>query len=403
LCSNTHFAWLLNCFTLPLQPFTALNTLRADAPLLLRHSFTKRMSVYMRIFILMLLLQVCASCRPDKTPPATAAGSLLPTASARKPDAEKNKAVAASIVFQSSDGGGTWQDIGAGLPGDFLTNCIYAANGEVLLGTEAGLYRRSGAAEASKWEKDLLAPAFISAIFPGQNGLYLSSFRSGLYQRVGASDLWVAVYTDFKNKGLRCIFEGTDGAVFIGCDSGIFKSSDDGKTWKQVWTGGMVLDIVAAGDVLVGGGEKGVLRSVDGGEHWTSALYENIMSKKTGVLKDRFVTIFGTEDPTRPDPKGITRRLRISADGGKTWQRPEQPLLPIQGAYQMDVRLSQMLDVYEVVQAGEHLFCSFDAGVFRSSDQGKTWEPVLLSQGKGKFNITVSGKVVYAALGSVGC
>lgn len=206
-----------------------------------------------------------------------------------------------------------------------------------------------------------------------------------------------------KDKTVRTVLETADGALFVGCDSGIFKSTNNGQTWKQVFEEGIVLNIVEMGGVLIGGSVNGVLRSTDGGEHWNYALNENILAKKTGLIGNQFVTILGTTDATKLIPEGVTHRLRASDDGGKTWHRLERALFPVQGAYDMDERLSQVKDLYDIIQAGEYLFCSFDAGIFRSSDQGKTWEPVFPTNGQVSFNFAVSGQVIYAVQKSAGC
>lgn len=163
-----------------------------------------------------------------------------------------------------------------------------------------------------------------------------------------------------------------------------------------------IRNIVASGGVLISGGSRGVLRSTDGGEHWNSVLNENILAKKTGLLQNRFVTILGTEDPSVINLNGITSRLRASVDGGKTWQRMEEALLPFLGRYDMDEDLAQTRDIFDIVQIGTPLFCSFYTGIYRSADQGKTWELVFPANDRGSLKLGVSGQVIYAASGG-GC
>jgi Neuraminidase (sialidase) len=358
----------------------------------------------MRIFAFLLFFQSFVACRQDSEKNLSATGTVFSSVEAPRQVPGKARPTAANIVFKSTDGGQTWQDISAGLPEGLQSPSIFAREGEIFLSSESGLYRSSGASETPAWEKEVFPNKNVAEVFASRTGLYTYSPQGGFFQNRWGSGIWIPVYTAMKNKGIRTILETPDGTVLVGCDSGIFKSADAGNTWKQVFKGGMILNIVEAGGVLIGGGLEGVLRSTDGGEHWSSVLNEHILAKKTRVLEGgRFATILGTEDPSKVSPEGITHRLRVSADGGKTWQRMEQTLLPLQGVYDMDARLSQVRDLYDIVQAGEYLFCSFDTGIFRSSDQGKTWEPVLPTKGKGAFNLSVSGKVVYAALGSAGC
>jgi hypothetical protein len=303
------------------------------------------------------------------------------------------------IVFQSVDGGHTWQDVSAGLPEGLFVNCVFAGEGEVVLGTEIGLYRSSVTTAAPVWEKDFFLSERISDISQGLNGRYYSSYENGVFQEIPYTGIWMPRSNNLEDKTVRTVLETGGGALFVGTDSGIYKSADGGNTWKKVFDGGLVLNLVASEGVLIAGGLRGVLRSTDGGEHWDAVLNENILAKKTGLIRDRFVTILGTEDPSVINPEGITSRLRMSADGGKTWQRMEQMLMPLQGVYDMDERLSEARDLYDIVQVGENLFCSFDTGIYRSSDQGKTWELVFSStDNRVLSNMTVSGKVIYAII-----
>lgn len=355
------------------------------------------------LFAFFLFLQSFVSCRltQQQVQPLAVANSgiqyldlgLLSVEEARKPTA--------NIVFRSIDGGQTWQDVSAGLPRDLQVLGLFASDGEVFLGAENGLYRSNSYA-APAWRQELLLSGRVTTLSPGRAGLYAGSYGRGLLQNVAGTDIWRDVTGSLEEKTIQTVLETSNGTLFVGTDNGIFKSADGGQTWKQVFSEGLILNIVEANGVLIGGGLHGVLRSTDSGEHWEYVLNENILAKKTSLIKGRFVTILGTREPSKINPEGITSRLRASADGGKTWQRIEQSLLPIQGRYGMDERLSKVRDIYDIVQVGEYLFCSFDTGIYRSSDQGKRWELVLPANGQSGFNLAVSGQVIYAVPGG-GC
>jgi hypothetical protein len=85
-----------------------------------------------------------------------------------------------------------------------------------------------------------------------------------------------------------------------------------------------------------------------------------------------------------------TRRVRTSYDGGKTWQ-------PI------DAGLPASLNIASIIQVGQYFFCGHPAGIFRSSDKGKTWKLLLPSIKDKVFNLFVSGNVIYAIPGFAGC
>lgn len=352
------------------------------------------------IFVFLLVMQSLGACQQGQDNVQTLAANIVaPSLTV----AENAPPSATDIVFQSEDGGQTWQDVSAGLPKDLQPGVVFADGGEIVLSTQYGLYRSSNTSADLLWKKAFLTEDRITHIFQGSSGLYACSYGRGLFQNLPGTDIWMNLNITLKDRSVRTVLETRDRNLFVGTDNGIFKSADGGQTWKQVCEGGLVLDIVESDGVLIAGGARGVLRSTDGGEHWDVALNESILAKKTGLIGDRFFTILGTKDASKVNPEGITSRLRVSTDGGKTWQRMDRALGPLPCVYEMDERLSEALDIYDIVQAGEYLFCSFDTGIFRSSDYGKSWELVFPSDGKTAFRFAVSGKRIYAVKGFAGC
>ncbi len=366
------------------------------------HQSSKVMQIH--ILALLFFFQSLAACQQAPADAqSVAAANIGFSASASQSDSVQVRPSATGLIFQSIDGGQTWQDMSAGLPKNVQVQGVFASGSDLFLGVDKGLYRSSSSPLAApKWEKEILLDATISNVCAGRAGLYASSYGQGLFQKIPGMAIWENLSYALPDKSVRTVLEAPDGAIFVGTDTGIFKSANNGQTWKQVFADGIILNIVASGGVLIAGGRQGVLRSTDGGEHWNYVLNENILAKKTGLIGDRFVTILGTEDPRKINPLGITSRLRASADGGKTWQRMESALGPVAGIYDMDEHLAEAKDIYDIVQVGTQLFCSFDTGIFRSSDQGKTWELVLAAKDKSNFQLAVSGGVLYAVPGG-GC
>lgn len=359
----------------------------------------------MQIHILAFLFffQSLAACQHDKGNPLPLTASIGLQSTASGPQcAEKAKSTAANIIFRSLDGGQTWQDVSAGLPKDLGVGRIFADGSEVFLASESGLYHSSSAAVAPKWEKELFLNEEITDVFPGQAGPYASSYRTGFFQEMPGTGMWKPMHNALEDKTVRTVLETSNGNIFVGCESGIFKSTDGGSTWKHVFEDG-VNSFAASGDVLICGAYGGMLRSTDGGEHWDWVLTGAGGAYNTKLIGDRFVTITDGDKPwNEASTDGMKNRLYSSADNGKTWQRMDEGIAQIR-------LMDEMLDVFpptrvinDVEQAGEYLFCSLNAGIFRSSDWGKTWELVRPSNGKKMLNLAVSGKVIYAVV-VVGC
>ena len=143
------------------------------------------------------------------------------------------------------------------------------------------------------------------------------------------------------------------------------------------------MKLVESTGVLLATSQGGILRSSDDGENWDLVISEGGVGIAVERIKDGFAAItYNTASKTR--------RMRTSYDGGKTWQ-------PI------DAGLPPNLSIASITQVGEYYFCGHPAGIFRSSDKGKTWK-LLLPSIEGKvFNLFVSGNVIYAIPVGGGC
>ncbi len=292
---------------------------------------------------------------------------------------------AANIIFRSTDGGQTWQDISEGLPenfeGDnFQRDGFFANDRGLYLRAANGIYHSKPNSTAPFWKKEI-SPGEHSSIVPGKTGIFASNYEGNFLQNINGTSLSSPLYTSFQKNEVRTVFETAAGTVFISCDNGLFKSTDRGKTWKQVRAGAM--KVVESNGVLMATSQKGIIRSIDEGENWDHVISEGGVGITVESIKGGFAAItFNT--------KSETRRVRTSYDGGKTWQA-------------IDAGLPADFSIASIVQVGEYFFCGHPDGIFRSSDKGKTWKLLLPSISNKVFNLFVSGTVIYAIPRSGGC
>ncbi len=332
----------------------------------------------------LLFLQSFFSCQSvqENTPQLEAKLDLTSfTAARQKPETAAQPA--SGLVFQSIDGGQTWQDVSVGLPADLPVDYLLAKNGEVFLGSAKSLYRSKSSSTAPPvWEKEMLLNEHFTGVFPSHTGLYAHSNQNGFFQNI-SKDIWIPVFSDLKNQTFRTLVETQDGTFFIGTDNGIFKSTDQGKTWRHVYKHGWMFQMVESDGVLICTNQYGILRSTDKGEHWNLVISEGGVGISAEVIKGGFAAItYNTESETR--------RLRISTDTGKTWQA-------------IDAGLSAQASISSIKELGEYLFCGHPTGIFRSADRGKTWKLVLPAIKEKVFHLSVSGKVIYVIPQSGGC
>jgi photosystem II stability/assembly factor-like uncharacterized protein len=299
---------------------------------------------------------------------------------------KQGKAGAANIIFKSADGGQTWQDISEGLPENLPEDAIprdaFVANDHgIYLQSGQGMYYSKPNSTAPFWEKKIF-PYNHHSIVPGKTGMLAFNYGGQLLQKINKTNFWLPLYTDFPGKDVRTVFETGD-INFIGCDKGLFKSDDRGKTWKRVYDEGWVMKLVASDGVLIATSRRGIIRSTDQGENWVHAIDEGGVGIAIERIKGGFAAITCNTETE-------TRRVRTSYDGGKTWQ-------PI------DAALPPSLYIASITELGPYLFCGHPAGIYRSSDKGKTWQLLVHSVGDKVFNLFVSGNAIYAIPKSGGC
>lgn len=346
----------------------------------------------MHMFALLLIVQFTAFSGGGEKIPASCAQS------------NPSRDQAHSMVFQSADNGKTWRDVSAGLPADRQITFIHTAGEMVFVGSPDGGMYSSTAPETGVWQREEIGAGFLNGpltgIFSGRKGPYATFsgeapdgmlVQGGLYRKVQETGKWKSMHSTLKAKTVETVLELPEGVLFAGCDNGIFKSSDDGQTWKHVYTEGRVLSLAVLGDVLLASVRgAGVLRSMDSGKTWNWALNDGGAANKVGVFEGGFALF------------GQTRKLRRSTDYGQTWKPQDSEGLPLSGV------------IFELEQVGKYLFCGHNSGIFRSADGGKNWELVrrapdswdtgfqLSGQGT-MLQMRVAGRKVYAGNVAGGC
>lgn len=340
----------------------------------------------MRIINIALLLgfqsfTACAQLLEDA--PTTAVQLASTSISTHPQDSAYTPPDYTNILFQSADGGQTWQNISAGLPENLGTDGFYAGDAGLYLCAENGMYRSKSADKVPVWEKELFLNGRIANVYPSRNGLFAYTHEGLFFQKINGTNVWIPRFTDFRGQSVRTVFETLDGTVFIGCDNGLFKSTDQGKTWKHVFEAGWVIEMAESDGVIICTNQHGIMRSTDDGESWDWVIQEGGVGIAVETIGGGFAAITYNTDSE-------TRRVRISTDGGITWQ-------PI------DMDIPPHALIASIKQVGQYFFCGHPDGILRSSDKGKTWELILPAIGGKVFNLSVSGNVIYAVPRNGGC
>ncbi len=326
----------------------------------------------------------------------------------REKTTKETKSGLLNIVFRSTDGGQTWQNISEGLPENLQREGVrsdgfFANDSGLYLRAGNGVYRSEPNSTTSFWTKDIF-PGKQNNIAPGKNGIFAYNFRGQFLKKINGTSDWSPMYTNFQEQAVRInrtidwmyknynerqvssVFETTGGTVFIGSNNALFKSTNSGKTWKYVHVGGWVMKMVESNGVLLAASSQGILRSTDDGENWDCVMSEG----SAGIAVER---IDGGFAAIVYNTITQTNTIHISLDSGKTWNIVGEGLQPIWNIF----GLKSSLNISSIKQVGKYLICGRSDGIFRSSDMGKTWKKLLLPAIENYgFNLSVSGNVIYA-------
>jgi photosystem II stability/assembly factor-like uncharacterized protein len=329
-----------------------------------------------------------------------------------KKDAAKvirNKSGLANIVFKSTDGGQTWQDISKGLPknlqeaenlrkGRIRRDSFFANDKGLFLKVGNELYHNAPNTTAPFWTKEIFRDEY-SSIAPG----ITYSYWGANLKKTNGTSVWSPVFEIFHRPAIRTAYETASGTVFIGTDRGFFKTANNGKTWKHVHAGNLVGHLAESDGVLVAISNKRIIRSTNNGENWAPVISEDSVAFDVKPIKGGFVAITSNSESHTPN----TSRLSTSYDGGKTWQiiddGPQNKVFTDSIMRTWNNRQYLQRFNTSIIQVGENFFCTNRDGIFRSSDKGKTWKLLLPSVTDKGFNLFVSDNVIYAIRSKGGC
>lgn len=359
-----------------------------------------------RAYALIMLMAVAgATCRVPESKETLLANASTATT------AQNVAAESSSIILQSKDGGETWQDVSAGLPVLEQPEGFFAGPSDIYVHVKTGMYRSRSDLKTPVWEKTDV-PNLVSrsdwswastSITFNHSGAVAYNDDGQLYQNTSAAGTWSPMYTDFKQPSLRAMFESSDGTLFLGYDYGLYKSSDKGKNWKLVQSG-PAYNIIESGGVLMANRGTGIMRSTDNGDTWKGVISDGRVGHFVESIKGGFIVV-------SEGKLNQLRKIRISQDGGETWQF-------------IDAGLPPSRSIPSLKQLGKYLICAHPDGIFRSADMGKTWTLVHATREESKeagifvkasyntqpdnaskkvFTIYTSGNTLYAVAKVLGC
>lgn len=265
-------------------------------------------------------------------------------------DGDRLLAGAKMGVLQSDDRGMTWRPTGEP---SVVFGFTHASEGGLLAGGDRGVFR------ASDWSRigDIGRRVFCLVAL-AEDGLLVGTVAGGLHRFDGE---WMRVESGFDHPNVYSLTRlrtgrllASTGAVLNGAKSGgIFASDDEGRSWRLVWVGQSVYEIVemSNGTVFAGAQRCRILCSSDGGDQWTpcpqATQHEAKIYSLTGDDNDWLYLGTGGE-------------LLRSRDSAATWELVGDGLDGV-SVYAMSAQVRGVL------------VAATSSGMYTSDDCGETW------------------------------
>jgi photosystem II stability/assembly factor-like uncharacterized protein len=299
------------------------------------------------------------------------------------------------LPWKTTDGGATWHSISSGLidDSDIFSIRVDPANPKLVFASAcSGIYRSDSGGQA--WVKIQGIPGthrrtHIIAEDPRNSDTIFAGTTLGLFKSPDGGKTWRHLSSEQVN---WMVFDPAEPrTLYLATEfAGILKSMDSGESFRpmnQGFANHRLSEITSDGKLLYAsstyeGLYGGVFVSSDGGLQWSLRANEEVLHGRnlhslTASPADPDVVFAASEDA-----------ILKSADGGKTWLPVTEPHSVATGTSAAGanrpgpaIHTSGRVHIHALraSQAEKEklvLFAGTDAGLFRSSNSGTTWEQV---------------------------
>ncbi len=236
---------------------------------------------------------------------------------------------------------------------------------------------------------------------------YMGSTGGGIWKTIDDGITWKNVSDGFLKTGTVgaiAVSESNPNIVFAGMGEhaargvmtsmgdGVYKSTDAGKTWKHIGldetrhisdviihpTNPEIVFVTAQGAQYGPSNQRGVYRSLDGGNTWENVLFvdENTGASSLSMDMTNPLILYAAmwqhrRYPWKIESGGENSGLYKSTDGGISWKKLKEGLPKAFGKAGISVSRANSDRVFAVIEAEGK-----KGGVYRSDDAGKKWAQI---------------------------
>jgi photosystem II stability/assembly factor-like uncharacterized protein len=238
-----------------------------------------------------------------------------------------------------------------------------------------------------------------SHVFAGVGGYYGGNQGNlaGVFRRDTEGTDWQHVLTEPEAYTVF-VHPRDPNLVLAGTKDGIYRSTNGGATFKranfpdsgvQIWS--FLPDPADPKRMLAGGSPASIYRSTDAGASWTRQADPKLPDRGKAPFAVRVMRF--ARHPRRPDE--IYAALEVggvmrSTDGGESWSDCSEHLIRLsveeprlRSKIVSDTEAEGMLDGHAICMSAadpDAVVLAVRMGLFRSQDQGKTWEDLRVDR-----------------------
>ncbi len=218
--------------------------------------------------------------------------------------------------------------------------------------------------------------------------LYIGTREHGIFKTSDGAEHWEQLtFPPIKTYGLAIDQNDGDrlyaGGVY-GDIAKLYRSDDAGKNWKEIYTEpgkGAVITVLGSSpdvpEVLYAGTSAGVvIKSTNAGETW-----KNVLTAKGPVTK----ILFRKGTPEKVTLLVLNQGVAVSADGGVTWNEHaagDSMMVDTKGA-----SVQNITTITADPSVVDTLYAGAANGLFKSHDNGKSWQAMDIIESSKKFPI----------------